>query len=250
MKAATLPPYVLAILMAYVHGICQLCQRAAVMEPKIGFEVGTGRLSGILNRAPLVCHHCHHQWVGRLPSFVVEVDDRRIPLHVSAYYDVPLKQVMSAFKDKGDILALMVLYHLLRFVHLPKHLTAANSVLVPTPTTPSRLSERGFYPVLVLTRYLSYLWQIPIWQGIHRTDNITHQRGLGRADRLHNVKNDFYLTDVPSACNLIFVDDVVTTGSTLSAMASAIWVDFPTVDIYAVGVLHGREDIHLPFNVD
>lgn len=245
MKIATLPPYALAMLASRVHGICQLCGQMATKTKDCEYLSG-GAVAKLLNHTPLLCQHCHKAWTSQLPTFIISTDTKPILLYVSAYYDTPLSHIMSAFKDKGNISALMVLYHLLRFIKLPSHLTHANSVLIPTPTTPSRLVERGFYPVLTIAKYLSFLWQIPLWQGIHRLDNTTHQRGLSRTDRLENVKGDFYLTDTPPTRHLILIDDVITTGSTLTAMANAIWADFPQTHIHAVGVLHGRADIHLP----
>lgn len=247
MKIAKLPPHALALLTSYIHEICQLCGQVIVCAPSSPFL-------GILNRAPLLCQSCHQSWVKMLPAFMATAkDNRRIPLYTSAYYDAPLKQVMTAFKDNGDVSALMTIYHLLRFMPLPVHLDRLDAnevVLVPTPTSSSRLVERGFYPVLMLAQYLSFLWRIPVWHGIQRLDNTVHQRGLSRSDRLENVKHDFYLVEMPPVRHLIFVDDVVTTGSTLTAMAEAVWRDFPNHHISAVCALHGRADIHLPIYVN
>lgn len=201
---------------------------------------------GIVNRAPLLCHYCHQEWAQNMPVFAINTHDKQVPLHASAYYDTPLKQAMTAFKDKGETSSLMVFYHLLRFMEPPLAVGSTETVLVPTPTTRSRLTERGFNPVLILAKYLSFLWQIPIWQGIARLDNVVHQRGLSRSDRLHNVKHDFYLTDTLPSRHVILIDDVVTTGSTLMAMMDAIWSDHPNTKIHAVCALHGRPDIHLP----
>ncbi|MBE9595782.1 ComF family protein [Moraxella lacunata] len=181
-----------------------------------------------------------------MPIFVIRDDKQEMPLYAAAYYEVPLKRVMTVFKDKANVSSLMVLYHLMRYVRRPQGVSADNAVLVPTPTTGTRLVERGFHPVLILTKYLSFLWQIPIWQGISRLDNAIHQRGLSRSDRLYNVKHDFYLTDPLPTRHAILVDDVVTTGSTLLAMANAIWAEHSTTKIHGVCALHGRDGIHLP----
>lgn len=242
MKVVRLPPYTLAMLASYVHGTCQLCRQAIITNQAIMADMP----KGVLYRAPLLCQHCHQAWVGNLPVFGIEVADSHIPLYVASHYDTPLKHVMSAFKDKGEVSALLVLYHLLRFIKLPPKLNATNTVLIPVPTTNSRLAERGFNPVGILTRYLSFLWQIPIWQGIGRIDNEVHQRGLGRDDRLNNVKEDFYVVEALPTRHVILVDDVVTTGSTLSAMTHALMQAFPKTAISAVCVLHGRKDMHLP----
>lgn len=237
------------MLSSYMHECCQLCGQAIDVRPKLemrGVANHAHFYHAFFYHAPLLCVYCHARWADRLPIFAMRDDGREIALHASAYYDVPLKQVMTTFKDKGDVSSLMVLYHLMRYVRRPKGVNADNAVLIPTPTTGTRLVERGFYPVLILTRYLSFLWQIPIWQGVSRLDNAIHQRGLSRSDRLHNVKHDFYLIAPMPARHAILVDDVVTTGSTLLAMANAIWAEYPTAKIHGVCVLHGREGIHLP----
>lgn len=172
--------------------------------------------------------------------------DHPMPLSVASFYDTPLNKVMSAYKDHQDLSALMVLYWLLSTLPAPKRLTATNAVIMPVPTTNSRLIKRGFNPVLTLAKYLSYHWQLPICQGIARHENATHQRGLGRAERLHNVQQDFYVTNLPQVKYVILFDDVVTTGATLSAMAQTLLAQNPKFVIVAVGVLHGQADLHLP----
>lgn len=172
------------------------------------------------------------------------LDMQGIPLLVGGFYEMPLSQAMSAYKDHENLSSLMVLYHLLANIPKPRGLTRA--LIVPVPTTPKRLGKRGFYPVLTLAKCLSYLWQIPLWQGIARHENTTHQRGLHKSARLLNVNDDFYLTKPLSAYQVVLFDDVVTTGATLMAMANTIKANYPKVKPIAVSVLHGKAELHLP----
>lgn len=225
----SLPPHGLALLGSRICRTCHLCHQPS----------GSGLLSSV--GAGLVCQNCH-QTLHR-PSKVLHIDG--VPLLVGAFYDTPLNRVMSAYKDHENLSALMVLYHLLYHLPRPRGLTQ-RAVIIPTPTTPDRLTKRGFYPVLTLAKFLSYVWKIPLWCGIQRSENTTHQRGLSRDERLQNVQNDFYLSEPLSAYQAVLFDDVVTTGATLSAMAQVMSNDYPKTKLIATCVLHGKLDLHLP----
>lgn len=225
-----LPPHMLALFGSRCHRKCHLCHQlggSGWFEP-----IGSG----------LVCQNCHDAL--NRPSKVLDADG--VPLLVGSFYETPLNHLMSAYKDHQNLSALMVLYHILYHLPRPRGLMAERAVIVPTPTTPNRLIKRGFYPVLTMAKFLSYLWQIPIWQGIQRSENTTHQRGLSREERLNNVRNDFYLSKPLSAYQVVIFDDVVTTGATLSAMAQAVRADYPKTKLIAVCALHGKTDLHLP----
>lgn len=204
------------------HRTCHLC--------------GEPNLSGAL-----VCQSCTDSLMTPPPIMNLQ----GIPLMVAGFYESPLSLVMSAYKDHEDLSSLLVLYHLLSRLPRPRALSS-RAVIVPVPTTDDRLVARGFYPVLTLAKFLSYHWQIPLWRGIGRHQNDTHQRGLDRSARLSNVKDDFYLASPLSASQVVLFDDVVTTGATIEAMSEAIRTKYPKVKPIAVGVLHGKKDLHLP----
>lgn len=189
----------------------------------------------------LICDYCHEQLSWQLPR--MKIADG-LSLCAGSFYEMPLKRVMALYKDKQDLSALLVLYHVM--CQIPKPTLGQNTIIVPVPTTKDRLIKRGFNPVLTLARFLSYWWQLPIWQGIARIDNQTHQRGLDKQSRLCNVKEDFCVMNELPTRSLILFDDVVTTGATVSAVAQTIWNDYPNTKITVVGVLHGTPNLHLP----
>ena len=117
---------------------------------------------------------------------------------------------------------LPLLVHVLRQLPRPAGCHSQNSVILPMPTTNSRLVERGFDPVTILSAYLSKHWNIPIWQGVQRIDHTVSQQGLTRAERLTNLNDAFTLTTSPPVKRILLFDDVATTGASLQALARTL----------------------------
>lgn len=111
---------------------------------------------------------------------------------------------------------------MLRQLPRPKGCHSDNSVILPMPTTDSRLSKRGFDPVTILSIYLSKHWQIPLWHGVERKDDTLSQKGLDRTERLSNLNDAFMLIETPPVKRIILFDDVATTGSSLQALARSL----------------------------
>lgn len=231
MQSQRLPKYLPALFGSWLHGCCHLCGQTVVYPPD----------DDVFSR--LLCGWCHESIIKEIPVLMTE---DKMPLSVAGFYDVPTNRVMARFKDHEDVSALMVLYHLLYYLPMPKGVSADNAVIAPVPTTKQRLRSRGFNPVLTLAKCLSFLWQMPLWHGIQRRDNAVRQRGLDRQDRLKNVQNDFFVTERPPVRHVLLFDDVVTTGATLTAIAHAIEKVSPKTKVQAVAVLHGKPELHLP----
>ena len=90
------------------------------------------------------------------------------------------------------------------------------------PSDPERMLRRGHHPAERLAAELAGAWQLPVETLLERTDSLPPQRGLSRAERRKNVRGAFRARgrDVPRRLGLI--DDVYTTGATVSAAASAL----------------------------
>lgn len=101
------------------------------------------------------------------------------------------------------------------------------AALVPVPLTAARERERGFNQTAVLADALAPLWGIPVWRHVlERTRSGGSQTRLTPMDRLRNVAGAF--RTVPGGArdlrgrHVVLVDDVVTTGATVSACAAAL----------------------------
>ena len=100
----------------------------------------------------------------------------------------------------------------------------AGGLLVPVPLHPRRLRSRGYNQSALLARELGKLTGLPVDEGlVSRTRNAPPQvNAASQEQRRSNVENGFRCTADVSGMELILVDDVATTGSTLSACAAAL----------------------------
>ena len=99
---------------------------------------------------------------------------------------------------------------------------AGADALVPVPLHASRRRERGFNQAEVLARGLSGPLGVPVAPGwLRRTRPTRTQTGLGRGERVVNVRGAFAAAPPPGVGAVLLVDDVVTTGATLSEAAAA-----------------------------
>ena len=96
--------------------------------------------------------------------------------------------------------------------------------LVPVPLHPRKLREREFNQAEILCDELSRTCGTRIFSALERRRYTTTQTRLDRRGRRQNLRDAFILgknRDVTNM-NLLLVDDILTTGSTLDACASVV----------------------------
>jgi ComF family protein len=101
----------------------------------------------------------------------------------------------------------------------------APHVIVPVPLHPTRLVERGFNQAVLLARPIASCLRVELApRALVRTTATPRQALLDRAARLRNVAGAFRATDAAALRGLrvLLVDDVRTTGATLSACSFAL----------------------------
>jgi ComF family protein len=95
--------------------------------------------------------------------------------------------------------------------------------LVPVPLGRARLAQRGFNQSLLLARALGRRWDRPVAELLAREREGPPQRGSRAAERARQVAGAFALRPGAQAPATVWlVDDVLTTGATLSACARAL----------------------------
>jgi ComF family protein len=99
--------------------------------------------------------------------------------------------------------------------------------IIPVPLHSRRLLSRKFNQAAELAGHISQLSKKPMLAAaVRRTRNTEHQVGLGRTGRAENVRGAFKVTERGkleiTGKRIILIDDVYTTGATVSAMARAI----------------------------
>ena len=89
--------------------------------------------------------------------------------------------------------------------------------VVPVPLSIKRLRERGFNQSLLLARVISREKKLPLLIDIlFKKKETSPQTGLSGKERLLNLKNAFVVKRDIRGLRLLLVDDVMTTGATVT----------------------------------
>ena len=148
-------------------------------------------------------------------------------LHTALAYQPPVTDMIAGFKYYGHAVNGRVLTDL-----LGQHLGARTGhhmlpeLLVPVPLHRQRLRQRGFNQSLMIARWLSRQLAIPVWADLVLRHKATSQQtGLSAAARRRNLRGAFRINPgahLPQEARVAIIDDVVTTGSTVAAMARTL----------------------------
>ncbi|MBB3140130.1 ComF family protein [Halomonas organivorans] len=153
---------------------------------------------------PRPCGHC----LRRPPIF----QRARVPLR----YEAEVAGLMQHFKfhasPRAGTVLLALLEEGLAGVERPQALLAV-------PLHPRRARERGFDQGRWLAERLAARLEVPLIMALRRKDTPS-QRGLDRRGRRGNLRGAFEVPEVLPA-RVALLDDVMTTGATLDALARA-----------------------------
>lgn len=132
-----------------------------------------------------------------------------------------LKRVIDAYKFEYVKSAAHELIDLLdeALPLLPSH-----TIIVPIPTAASHIRQRGYDHLDILARLLAIRRGLPVGRLLERSST-TAQHRLNKVERQHEARSAFYMRDgVTVAANtpILILDDIITTGSTVSSAAQVL----------------------------
>jgi ComF family protein len=149
----------------------------------------------------------------------VECAGRRVPFRTAraaVAYSGPATKLVAAWKERGARSLDGVLAELVAETIARPDVQA----LAFVPADPVRGYWRGHNTAESLARALGERWHLPVLELVRRTRVVAPQRRLPRAQRRANVRGAFTATESPGTIAL--VDDVYTTGATVSAAATEL----------------------------
>lgn len=208
----------------------------------------SGDLNSKIN-APIICHYCHQHLPKSnktciscgLPldkitlgsTHTKQTSAANIPCGECLKQSPPYNRTLSGFHYEPPInnfitqLKFSAQFQLLRLLcdYLLKNINESYQkhelpkALLPVPLHPSKLVERGFnQSQLIAVQLVRSLGMKIISKGIKRVKQTKAQSGLDSVERKSNVKKAFSIdTNLPN--HIAIIDDVVTTGTTVSELA-------------------------------
>ncbi|OAM51430.1 phosphoribosyltransferase [Methylovorus sp. MM2] len=155
-----------------------------------------------------VCGHC----LTAPPAF-----DR---IHALFRYEYPIDAMLQRYKYQ-HLLTMAALFGEMMMTELPR----ANlpDLIIPMPLHPQRLKERSFNQSLEIARIIANRLDIRLAaQSCSRTRNTPPQASLPMKERTKNMKDAFACNENLSGLHIAVVDDVMTTGASLNALAKTL----------------------------
>jgi ComF family protein len=155
-------------------------------------------------------------------------------LRAWAVYEDPVKKALHKLKYRRDIaLGDALAAHMAQFV---KELNWYVDVIVPIPLGRQRYKERGYNQVGMIAKPLALALDIEFApKALMRRKETRTQVGLTRQERRENVHEAFQAGAGVRGKNILVLDDVSTTGSTLSSSAEALFSS-GAKDVFALTV--------------
>lgn len=137
-------------------------------------------------------------------------------------YRFPLDRLVIRLKYAGHLPLACALGHRLGEVARASGAAARVEALVPMPLAPERQRERGANQAREIACAAARTIRLPIEGALRRTRHAAPQASLGRRERARSLRGAFVATRPLAGARLALVDDVMTSGATAAAAASAL----------------------------
>ncbi len=155
-------------------------------------------------------------------------------LRAWAVFDDPVRKALHKLKYRRDLaLGDALAAHM---VHYVKGLNWPLDMIVPIPLGRQRYKERGYNQVGMIAKPLALALDVEFApKALVRRKETRSQVGLSKQERQKNVLGAFQAGAGVIGKNILVLDDVSTTGSTLSSSAEALFAS-GAKNVYALTV--------------
>ena len=166
-----------------------------------------------------LCSQCRHSW--KPHYYVTELSNLQVTS--SILYSETAKKIILGAKENhlksADHLVSAAIMHAMERVLLHHDC----DFLVPIPSRPSAVRKRGRQFISAISEEPSFHFQLPVQELLTHTRAVRDQSGLHLQERWNNLEGAFVVTSkLHSGGRALLIDDLVTTGATLSEAARAL----------------------------
>lgn len=166
-----------------------------------------------------ICTTCRHGWQPN--HYLTNIRD--LPVHSAVTYSPTASKILLAAKESGlktaDELIISALVHVLNHCNFQN----LNIRLVPIPSSPSAQRRRGRSFIVEIAQKVALRSNLPASDSLELIRKVQDQSGLGAMARSLNMHGAFAMkSGAYPRGDLVLIDDVVTTGATLTEAARAL----------------------------
>jgi ComF family protein len=210
---------------------CLICKARLLNQASVDNLVCAACWSRVKKNPPPFCHCCgRHLDVRRSVKNLCWGCFRRTFAFDRAFcpclYEGVLKELIHQFKyGQKDYLGKLLTRHMIDFIKEYRMPIEYVDMVVPIPLAAGRLRDREFNQARILARCLAEEFDVRlIDNALVRSRMTQSQTELSQDKRLTNIQGSFAVKNAQAikGRNLLVVDDVLTTGATVSEAAAVL----------------------------
>jgi ComF family protein len=172
----------------------------------------------------LLCLNCQPPELNKISSTITLQTGVSIKIFSAWHYAGHAATIIRIMKgQKNTSLAKLLADALVESI-IQAEFNMSETLLIPAPISNSSLALRGYNQSLILARQISKRLRAPLIDGVFRgvRASTESQKMLGRKQRLENRSYKGTRRIPKKYKSVTLVDDVITTGATMAAMATAL----------------------------
>lgn len=144
------------------------------------------------------------------------------PVLAALSYEYPVDRMITGAKFRRQLYFASALGEILATA-AAKRCANLPDLLVPVPLHRERLARRGYNQALEIARPVAERLRLKLRPSLcERCKPTVEQTGLSAAERRRNLRGAFRVLEPCRGARVAILDDVVTTGSTVAALARAL----------------------------
>lgn len=178
-----------------------------------------------------LCDQCRCDLPWTLESFYCPPYENT---HALFDYKEPINQWIKQLKFSRKLYIAQLLGLL-----LSEQLERNWDAILAVPLHTNRLKQRGYNQADEIAQFAAKALKLPLIYPCIRTKATQRQTDLDKKTRISNLNKAFVCDRIDFCNNLLIIDDVASTGSTLSELGNALKQQNPNIQLDAWVIAHG-----------